>query len=456
MRHEAIELPRRPCRPVSPVLAYCAVLSPVLVTLMVARMIKYKESGEPCWGVWKEQAGGACVAMSAKPFVIGSKQPLLKGFVLTYAVSGQPLEAIETVQVLIRLPYCLYVPSTRYVFNFPDDSELVGVVPQKVWTKRAEGSVTPDSEVVAPNQPVYLDDSELITDWMGQPEPFTGELQARNMEFDKDPNGYFRYTRLTLEFDWHVPCGYDPSQQKNDDKGQENTHQIIAQISTMALPLVNHFVDVYRIVTDDIYLERIPVLIVEDIRVGIHDDCSIRKHEKQPAGPFTYKYGYHPRMLGMHGIRPAMVSKPKEVVDSFRSLLESSFRPPTDELLRHSALAALERHDAKLAVIESFISLEVYVERFYYDRLSETMTSTGIEDLLGAGDNWRIVVRLKELLRQHFGKAISDINNGVWSQWIKKQQQRHGIVHRNLIPSEDDAQHILQLNESIKRAMETL
>ena len=48
--------------------------------------------------------------MSTKPFVIGSKQPLMRKFVLTYAVSGQTLNAIETVQAVVRLPYCLYVP----------------------------------------------------------------------------------------------------------------------------------------------------------------------------------------------------------------------------------------------------------------------------------------------------------------------------------------------------------
>ena len=393
--------------------------------------------------------------MSTEPFVIGSRQPLIKRFVLSYALSGQTLETRETVQVVVRLPYCLYIPSIRYVFNFPHDDELVGVVPEKVWTKRAEGSATLDSRMPVPKEPVYLDDSQFTTDWIGQPEPFTGELQACNMEFERDSSGYFRYTRLTLEFDWYVPEGYDPYRQKNNSEDRES-NQVIAQISTTALSLVNHLVDVYRTVTGDVYLERIPVLVIEDIRIGIHDDCSIRKHEKYPGGPFTYKYGYHPNMLGMHGIRPAMVSKPKEMIDSFRSLLESGFRPPTDELLRQSALAALERHDAKLAVIESFISLEVYVEKFYYDRLSETMTSTEIEDLLGAEKNWNLVVRLKELLREHFGKAVADIDNRVWERWLKRHNQRHGIVHRNLIPSEDDAQHILQMNETIKQIIETL
>ena len=393
--------------------------------------------------------------MSTNPFATGSNQPLIKGFVLVYEVSGQPLEATETVQAVVRLPYCLYIPSTLYLFGFPHDAELVGVVPEKVWTKRAEGSAAPVSEVVVPNESVYLADSQLTTDWIGETKPLTGDLQARNMEFDRDPNGYFRYTRLTLEFDWLVPYGYDPSQQRSDND-HDSKDQAITQISQKALPLVNHFVDVYRTATEDVYLERIPVLNVEDIRIGIHDDCSIRKHDEYPGGPFTYKYGYYPNMLGMHGIRPAMVSKPKEVVDSFQSMLKSGFRPTTDELLRQSALAALEQHDVKLTVIESFISLEVYVERFYYDRLSKNMTSDEIEDLLSTGNNWRLEVRLKELLRNHFGKAIADIDNGTWSQWLKGQQQRHGIVHRNTIPSEDHAHHLLQLNESIKQAMGTL
>ena len=394
--------------------------------------------------------------MSTQPFVVGSKQPLMKGFVLTYAVSGQRLETTETIQAVVRLPYCLYVPSARYVFNSPVDGELVGVVPQKVWTQRSEGSTIEESELVALNEPVYLDNPEVITEWIGQPKPLTEELQARNMEFERDSNGYFRYTRLTVEFDWQVPSGYDPSKEGNNDRAQEGEHQVVAEMSTMALAIVNHFVDVYRIVTDDVYLERIRVLSIEDIRIGIHDDCSIRKHAKQPDGPFTYKYGYHPIRFGMHGIRPAMVSKPREVIESFRSLLESGFQPSVDELLRQSAMAALELHDAKLAVIESFISLEVYVERFYYHRLSETMTSTEIEYLLGTGDNWKLTVRLKELLREHCGKAISDIDNILWSKWIMSQQQRHGIVHRNIVPSEDDVQCILQLNESVKQIMETL
>ena len=63
---------------------------------------------------------------------------------------------------------------------------------EKVWTRRAEGSTVVTAELMVSNESVYLDDSEIITDWIGQPEPLTGDLQARNMEFDRDSSGHFR------------------------------------------------------------------------------------------------------------------------------------------------------------------------------------------------------------------------------------------------------------------------
>ena len=394
--------------------------------------------------------------MSTDQFVVGSNGPSLKWFVCSYTISGQPLELVETVQVVARLPYCLYVPTTPYVFDSPDNGQPIGVLPEKVWTKRAEGSTIAKYEAIAPNKSVFLRDAQLITDVIGQPEPLTGDLQAHNMEFDRDPSGYFRYTRLTLEFDWQVPLGFDPYNVESDSRDQERTHSIIDQLTSIALLLANYFVDVYRTVTEDVYLERISMLMVEDIRIGVHKSRSIRKPRECIGRTTPHKLGYHPNMLGPHGIRAAQVSKPKEVVDKFRSFLESGFRPSTDELLRQNALAALERHDVKLAVIESFISLEVYVESFYSHRLSDTMTTAEIEEMLATGNNWKLAVRLKELLRQRFGKAIADLNGGLWATWLKRYRQRNGIVHRNLIPTEDDAKEILELNESIKRLMGTL
>ncbi len=230
--------------------------------------------------------------MSATPFLTGKDSPLISGSLLFYAGSGQALEAVEAIQVVVRLPYCLYIPSIRYLFHFPGKADLVAVGPQKVWTKRAEGSTTIVHEQVVPQESVYLAGAQVITDWVGQSDLSIGDIQARNMEFDRDPNGYFRFTRLTLEFDWPVPSDYVPSEQDNDHE------KVVSQIAAVALPLANYFVDIYRTVTGDLYLGRLPALVIEDIRIGLHDNFSIRKHERIPGGSIASKYGYHPNMLG--------------------------------------------------------------------------------------------------------------------------------------------------------------
>ncbi len=389
--------------------------------------------------------------MTSHDFAIGDKQPLMRGFRLFYSVSGEPLEQVETIQVVVRLPFCLYIPSSRYLFPHPETRELIGLVPEKVWTDRAEGSTVVSSELVVAGEAVYLADTEVITDWIGTPTPLTGGLKARNMEFDKDPTGHFRYTRLTIETDWEVPSGFDPY-----NKGDADKNVIGDDFAVGTLEIVNLIIDSYRVVTKDAYIERVPSLVVDDIRIGVADHCSIRKHAVFSGGKFIYKCGYHPNMFSMHGIRPAMVSKSKEVVSAFRQSLSSGLPPDTHQLLRLSAQAALERHDSKLAVIESFLSLEVYVEQFYHQKLHGKMSVPEIETLLTSDRNWQLRTRLSELLRNHCLHSISDKDNKLWEAWLKVNAERNSLVHRNIVPTLEEAATVLRLNDSIARLMETL
>ena len=150
-----------------------------------------------------------------------------------------------------------------------------------------------------------------------------------------------------------------------------------------------------------------------------------------------------------------MVSKPKEVVDSFCSLLEEQFQPSMDEILHQNARAALERHDVKLSAIDSFTSLEIFVERFYYDKLSGSMQEEDIERLLTINRNWQLRVRLKDLLKSQFGKSVTDVDNQLWERWYSHHKVRNDIVHRNLLPTESLASAILETNEEIKRILTT-
>lgn len=375
--------------------------------------------------------------------------PLIKGFVLTYSVSGEPLEAIEVLQMVVRLPFCLYIPGRQYLLPHPETAETVGFVPAKVWTDKANGSTLPKSDLVAVGQSTYLPDSELTTDKIGQTEQFVSGVTARNMEFDKDPTGYFRFTRLTIEFDWEVPTGFDPY-----SKGDEETSQILAPLASKTLAVVNHIIDLYRIVTGDIYVDRIPTLEVEDIRIGIPKNWSIRQPEKPAGGKFDYKCGYHPNPMGPHGVRAAMVSKPKEIVDSFQLLLADGYNPPTYELLRQNAQAALDRLDVKLSIVEGFLSIEVFVEQFYRSRLKDILSESEIDNELTTGSNWRLPVRLKEMLKDRFGRSISDINNTLWAKWLAGYRMRNDLVHKNIIPDLAQTGDALNLNDEVVHILE--
>ncbi|NQW23463.1 MAG: hypothetical protein HQ475_08475 [SAR202 cluster bacterium] len=362
-----------------------------------------------------------------------------------------PLDTVEAVQVLVRLPYCLYIPSTRYLFNYPNSEKAIGIVPQKIWTERASGSTNLSAEQVVATESVHLAGGQLETDWIGQVTAQTGDLQATNMEFDRDPSGYFRYTLLTVEFDWEVPSEYQPPAQEAENTGEH--FDITEEMSTKVLPFVNHFINLYRHVTGDVYIDQISVPVIDDIRIGLPDRCNLRKQTTSADAKLSYKHGFHPRMMGTHGIRPAMVSKPKEVVESFRSLLEDGFQPSTDEILHQNALAALERHDVKLSAIESFTSLEIFVERFYYGKLSGPMQEDEIEHLLTMDRNWQLPIRLKDLLKSQFGKSVSDIDNKLWERWYSHHKVRNDIVHRNHLPTEATASEILETNAEIKRIL---
>lgn len=389
--------------------------------------------------------------MKSNPFKIGGPPPLIEGFHIFYTVSAMPLAETEVVQIVVRLPFCLYIPASRYLLQYPKTGESLGFVPEKVWTDRAEGSTVVPAELVMPGRTVYLNDANIITEWMGSPKATTGGLKGHNVEFDKDPTGYFRYTRLTIELDWNVPQRFN-SYHEERGKAEEVINALLAR----TLDVVNYVVDLYRVVTGDGYVGRVPFLVVEDIRIGIPGQCSIRKQEKLTAQKFTYKCGYIAYIFSVHGIRPAIVNKPAEEIDAFRSALASGVEPEAYKLLALNAEAALDRRDTKLAVIESFLSLEIYVEQFYRQKLSDKMSAEEIDTLLTSGNNWRLKIRLKELLREHFGHAIPDLDNNLWQDWIGAHQIRNDLVHRNIEPSLKDARKTVELNQGVLRLLRTL
>ena len=382
--------------------------------------------------------------MDTNPFSTDFPQPLLKSFQPLYAVSGDPLAQEEAVQVVARLPFCLYIPPCRYSFTYPGTSELIGFVPEKVWTSHAEGSTEIKEELVVPDKTVYLNKPEIITEWIGTPKASVQGPQGHDVEFDKDSTGYFRFSRLTVEIDWKFPRNFNPY--NNNDRSQSS---IIEKISSRILDIANYVIDLYRVVTGDGYIRRVSYITIEDIRIGIPDNYSIRQQEKFTGDKFTYKCGYHPYLFSAHGIRPAIVNKPGKTIEAFQTFLKQPVGPEVYRLLELNAEQALDQRDVKVAILESFTSLEVYVEQFYFRKLGDRMSEAGIKRLLSSNDNWRLKVRLKELLKEYYSISIAEMDDKLWQKWLRAHKKRSKLIHRNVEPSLEEAKKTVELNKAI-------
>jgi len=382
--------------------------------------------------------------MDTNPFSTDFPQPLLQGLQLFYIVSGEALAQDEAVQVVARLPFCLYIPPCRYLFTYPGTGELVGFVPEKVWTSHAEGSTEIKEELVVPDKTVYLNKPELITEWIGTSKASVQGPQGHDVEFDKDSTGYFRFSRLTVEINWRFPGDFDPY--SNYDSNQSS---IIEELSSRILDIANYVIDLYRAVTGDGYIRRVSYIAIEDIRIGIPDNRSIRQQGKFTGNKFTYKCGYHPYLFSAHGIRPAIVNKPGKTIKAFQASLKLSMRPEAYRLLELNAEQALDQREAKVAVIESFTSLEVYVEQFYFRKLGNRMSEADIESLLSSNDHWRLKVRLKELLKKYCSVSIAEMDEKLWQKWLRAHEKRSKLVHRNVEPGLEEAKKTVELNKAI-------
>jgi len=84
------------------------------------------------------------------------------------------------------------------------------------------------------------------------------------------------------------------------------------------------------------------------------------------------------------------------------------------------------------------------------------MSAEEIDTLLTSEYNWRLKVRLKELLRAHFGYAIPDLDNKLWQDWIDAHDIRNDLVHRNIEPSLEDARNVVDLNQAVIGLLRTL
>ncbi len=132
--------------------------------------------------------------------------------------------------------------------------------------------------------------------------------------------------------------------------------------------------------------------------------------------------------------------------------------PPIEELLLLNAYSALNRKELKLAVLESFQSLEIFLEnlliaKFVLKGLSEADAKTEVT----AGNNWRTPERLKTVLDKAVRQRLSTAKPNLWTKWHDKYENvRNEVIHHNKQVTEEEANSTLEINMEVMKWLKTL
>ena len=174
--------------------------------------------------------------------------------------------------VEVNLPYTLHLPSGM-LFPVADQQGVVRGLLQtrKIWTDLADGSN--NVEALADDQLLYHGPALPATPHVPQ-DPVLGpwpRFTGQNVELGKDTHGIFRYTQVRLLFDTEH-TGIDGEDDAEAVKEARNVAVITA--TSTAAEFVNHLLDVYRHVTGENHVERLPRQLVTKCILRTSTSCT--------------------------------------------------------------------------------------------------------------------------------------------------------------------------------------
>jgi hypothetical protein len=330
-----------------------------------------------------------------------------------------------------HIPYCLHLPNGYDMTVDLPDRKIEGLVTfNKIWTKRAQedGVSSDDTDFYMADGPVHFQKSTILTPVFpvrpeeGWDQHFTG----KNIERMKDQNGTFRYTRLFIEFDPHIP---DERLAKLEHLSKEEGEAVLGEISDHALAIVNRVIDCYRFVTRQEYIERLGALSINTIYF-----------KKQNQGFYI--------MGPVPGIESAVMNRSKKEIEEIERLLKDGEPVPLHDLLILDAHSAFQRKAFTLAIVESFQALEIMLENY----LIAAFEAAGVskpEYEKKLDTNWKTKERLNILLKEVKGHALNE-NTSLWDPWHTKYDKvRNEVIHQGKQATAKETEDTMKANEAV-------
>lgn len=325
----------------------------------------------------------------------------------------------------IFLPYCLHLPNQEeIVINIPKQGIKALVIHQKVWTNRAK---TEDGE--SDKVDIYADDLCLYhknSTILGPVLPYQPELgwdsfiTGRNIEKADDQNGVFRFSKILMQFDLDIPADVDSLSDKSRDK-------LFMKIREIALLVINHLVDNYRDITDEIHVRRLGSLKLNMIYF-------VQQNK-----------GFYMTDLN---VKTAMMNRSGKEIQELHSRLKSGKKPDLYKLLLQNARSSCSTNDFTLAIVESFQALEIFLENYLISEFKKRGDKKS--DYLKILDKyWRTKERLNEVLNI-VKKVTLNKQKDKWDKWCHHYDKtRNEVIHGGREPTEEGTKGILEINGKV-------
>lgn len=328
--------------------------------------------------------------------------------------------------VEMNLPYTLHLP-TGMLFPIADQQGVPRGLLQtrKIWTDLANGSS--DVEAIADDQLLYYGPALPATPHVPQ-DPVLGpwpRFTGQNVELGNDTHGVFRYTRVRLLFDTEH-AGVDGA---GGGEAVELARNVaVATAASTAAEFANHILDLYRYVTGEDHVERLPRHLVTRVYFA---DANI-----------VYE------SVGLEGgVGSAIINRSRREIDRFATMLAAGEQPAPHTLLVQSARSALDRGQLLLGVVVAFQAQEMVIEAgirtgLQRQGVSDEDITARLKGRLSTKD--RLTTLSREALN---GRSVAD-DNQFWNTWLQDcNRRRNDIVHRGLPVTEVQARRVVALCE---------
>jgi hypothetical protein len=301
----------------------------------------------------------------------------------------------------IGAPYCFHVPANS-IFLLKQSGATSHLVFKKVWTGRAEGSSQADYR--SPTHVLYHNNTSIQTPNFPTepklgPEPI---CTGGNIEGLKDQTGLYRYSLIWVFFD----TAYS-REELASGAGAESAR---SEVITRSVDALNRFIDVYRVVTNSAYIQRLSSVHVRDIFF------------------FEHNIGFHGASFG-HGLGTAIMNRSDAELEAISRKTASGEEVLLWDLLFLDAEASLDTNAFTLAVVNAFQALELRLEGFLYKKMADQgLTASDIEERLGK--IWRTKERLKDLVPSVTGHGLIDDDPKLWDRFCWAYDDiRNKLIH---------------------------